>query len=179
MEQGNNGDADQRITGMSTRTVPESVAARRARIAELICEKSVRSQEDLGRLLADDGIVVTQATLSRDLDAIGAVKKADQDGGTRYLVPDQQKWDTSLPVGDPALARILSETLRKAEAAQNIVVLHTPPGAAQYLAGHVDRSGLFQSLGSVAGDDTIIIVMRDAAEAKQMCETLLDLSEKG
>ena len=116
---------------MSTRTVPESVAARRARIAALICEQVVSSQEDLGRLLADDGIVVTQATLSRDLDAIGAVKKADAGGGTRYLVPDQQKWDTSLPVGDPSLPRILNETLLKAEAAQNIVVLHTPPGAAQ------------------------------------------------
>ncbi len=84
---------------MSTRTVPESVAARRARIAALICEQVVSSQEDLGRLLADDGIVVTQATLSRDLDAIGAVKKADAGGGTRYRVPEQQKWDTSLPVG--------------------------------------------------------------------------------
>ena len=163
---------------MTTRTVPESVAARRARIASLICEREVRSQDDLGRLLADDGIVVTQATLSRDLDAIGAVKKSDT-GGTRYLVPDQQKWDTSLPVGDPALPRILNETLLKAEAAQNIVVLHTPPGAAQYLAGHVDRSGLFESVGSVAGDDTIIIVMRDATDAQRMCDTLLDLSEKG
>lgn len=164
---------------MSTRTVPESVAARRARIASLICEQSIRSQEDLGRLLAEDGIVVTQATLSRDLDAIGAVKKADGTGATRYLVPDQQKWDTSLPVGDPSLPRILHETLLKAEAAQNIAVLHTPPGAAQYLAGHVDRSGLFESVGSVAGDDTIIIVMRDTTEAQQLCDTLLDLSEKG
>ncbi len=81
--------------------------------------------------------------------------------------------------GDPALPRILNETLLKAEAAQNIAVLHTPPGAAQYLAGHVDRSGLFESVGSVAGDDTIIIVMRDATEAQRMCATLLDLSEKG
>lgn len=164
---------------MSTRTVPESVTARRARIASLICERPVRSQEDLGRLLADDGIFVTQATLSRDLDAIGAVKKPDPDGGTRYLVSDQQKWDTSLPVGDPSLARIVHETLLKAEAAQNIAVLHTPPGAAQYLAGHVDRSGLFESVGSVAGDDTIIIVLRDAADAQGLCATLLDLSEKG
>jgi transcriptional regulator of arginine metabolism len=164
---------------VSTRTVPDSVTARRARIASLICEQFVSSQDDLGRLLAEDGIVVTQATLSRDLDAIGAVKKPDSDGGTRYLVPDPQKWDTSLPVGDPSLPRILNETLLKAEAAQNIAVLHTPPGAAQYLAGHVDRSGLFESVGSVAGDDTIIIVMRDSTEAQALCATLLDLSEKG
>ena len=166
-------------TRTRTRTVPESVAARRARIAALICELPVHSQEDLGRLLAGEGIVVTQATLSRDLDAIGAVKQTDQDGGTRYRLPDQGRWDTSLPVGDPALPRILNETLLKAEAAQNIAVLHTPPGAAQYLAGHVDRSGLFESVGSVAGDDTIIIVMRDADEAQRMCDTLLDLSKKG
>lgn len=164
---------------MTTRTVPESVTARRARIAALICEKEVRSQEDLGRLLADDGIVVTQATLSRDLDAIGAVKKSDHDGNSRYQLPEQHTWDTSLPVGDAALPRILNETLLKAEAAQNIAVLHTPPGAAQYLAGHVDRSGLFESVGSVAGDDTIIIVMRESADAQRLCATLLDLSEKG
>lgn len=164
---------------MSTRTVPESVAARRARIAALICERAIHSQEDLGRLLAEDGIVVTQATLSRDLDALGAVKQPDSSGTSRYLVPEQGKWDTSLPVGDAALPRILNETLLKAEAAQNIAVLHTPPGAAQYLAGHVDRSGLFESVGSVAGDDTIIIVMRDAVEAQRMCDTLLDLSKKG
>jgi transcriptional regulator of arginine metabolism len=164
---------------MSVRTVPESVAARRARIAALICEQAVKSQDDLGRLLAEDGIVVTQATLSRDLDAIGAVKRPDDSGGTRYQVPEQEKWDTSLPVGDAGLPRILNETLLKAEAAQNIAVLHTPPGAAQYLAGHVDRSGLFVSVGSVAGDDTIIIVMRDGVEAQRLCDTLLDLSEKG
>ncbi len=165
---------------MSTRTVPESVTARRARIATLICEQPVRSQEDLGRLLADDGVVVTQATLSRDLDAIGAVKRTDDEGGTsRYRLPEQPTWDTSLPVGDPSLPRILNETLLKAETAQNIAVLHTPPGAAQYLAGHVDRSGLFESVGSVAGDDTIIIVMRDSVAAQTLCATLLDLSEKG
>lgn len=164
---------------VSTRTVPESVTARRARIAALICEQAVRSQDDLGRLLADDGIVVTQATLSRDLDAIGAVKRSNDDGTSRYQLPAEHTWDTSLPVGDAALPRILNETLLKAEAAQNIAVLHTPPGAAQYLAGHVDRSGLFQSVGSVAGDDTILIVMREAIDAQQLCETLLDLSEKG
>ncbi|MED5344725.1 MAG: arginine repressor, partial [Actinomycetota bacterium] len=88
-------------------------------------------------------------------------------------------WDTSLPVGDAALPRILHETLLQAEAAQNIAVVHTPPGAAQYLAGHIDRSGLFEPVGSVAGDDTIVIVMRSDSAAHDLCETLVELSEKG
>ena len=163
---------------MTTRILPASVAARRARIAALIVERSIGSQEELGRLLADDGIQVTQATLSRDLDAMGAIKRSG-DGGAHYTLPAQTNWDTSLPIGDAGLANVLGETLLRAEAAQNIAVLHTPPGAAQYLAGHVDRSGLFAPVGTVAGDDTIIIVMRSNAEAQHMCDTLLDLSEKG
>ena len=164
---------------MSTRTIPASVAARRARIAALTVEFDVASQEDLGRRLASEGITVTQATLSRDLDALGAVKQTLEGGRTRYCIPEQQQWDTSLPTGDPSLSRILAETLLRAEAAQNIAVLHTPPGAAQYVAGHVDRSGLGAPVGTVAGDDTIIIVMRTADEARVLCETLLDLSQKG
>ncbi|MEC7103589.1 MAG: arginine repressor, partial [Actinomycetota bacterium] len=100
---------------MTARTLPSSVGARRARIATLVVETSVASQEELGRLLADEGISVTQATLSRDLDALGAVKEVSADGGTRYRIPGQQEWDTSLPVGDAALPRILHETLLKAE----------------------------------------------------------------
>jgi len=165
---------------MSTRTLPASVAARRARIAAVVAERAISSQEELGRVLADEGIQVTQATLSRDLDAIGAVKTSTAEGSTRYSVADQQEWDTSLPSGGSSdVARIVAETLLRAEAAQNIAVLHTPPGAAQYLAGHVDRSGLFDAVGTVAGDDTIIIVMRTAKDASALCATLLDLSEKG
>ena len=165
---------------MSTRTLPASVAARRARIAAVVAEQPIASQEELGRVLADEGIQVTQATLSRDLDALGAVKMTTPEGVTRYSVAGQQEWDTSLPAqGSAQIAHIVAETLLRAEAAQNIAVLHTPPGAAQYLAGHVDRSGLFDAVGTVAGDDTIIIVMRSHEEAQQLCETLLHMSEKG
>lgn len=163
---------------MSTRTTPASVAARRARVASLIVEREVASQEDLCQILAQEGIRVTQATLSRDLDALGAVKQAGENGH-RYFVPAQVQRDTSLPTNDHTLPRILGETLLKAEAAQNIAVLHTPPGAAQYLAGHVDRSTDFPVVGTVAGDDTIIIVMRSAKDAQSLCDTLLTLSEKG
>ncbi len=99
--------------------------------------------------------------------------------GTRYFVPQQVQRDTSLPSSDHTLPRILNETLLKAEAAQNIAVLHTPPGAAQYLAGHLDRSTDFPVVGTVAGDDTIIIVMRTEKRCEELVCNPADLVREG
>jgi len=161
---------------MSTRTVPVSMAARRARIAALVSTRTVSSQEDLGRLLDAEGIHVTQATLSRDLDALGAVKEHLPNGEVRYSVPSRAAMDTSLPRDDHSLQRIVTETLLRAEAAGNMAVVRTPPGAAQYLAGHLDRNPAFDTVGTVAGDDTIIIVMRTAKDAQILCDTLVSMS---
>ena len=161
---------------MKTRSVPVSMAARRARIAALVSSRSVASQEDLGRLLDAEGIHVTQATLSRDLDALGAVKEHLADGQVRYSVPSRTAIDTSLPRDDHSLHRIVVETLLRAEAAGNIAVVRTPPGAAQYLAGHLDRNPSFETVGTVAGDDTIIIVMRTPKDARELCDTLVSMS---
>ncbi len=160
-------------------TTPLTMSARRARIAALLEAHHVRSQDDLGRLLADEGFVVTQATLSRDLDAIGATK-SEGDDGVRYVVARRRVADPlSGESDDQALARAVRELLLKAEAAGNIAVLHTPAGAAQYLAGHVDRSTRFDTVGSVAGDDTIILVLRTHADAENLCQSMLDLAEGG
>lgn len=161
---------------MTTRTVPVSMAARRARIAALVSSQTIASQEELGRLLDDEGIHVTQATLSRDLDALGAVKEHLVNGEVRYSVPSRAAIDTSLPREDHSLQRVVTETLLRAEAAGNIAVVRTPPGAAQYLAGHLDRNPSLETVGSVAGDDTIIIVMRTAKDAVTLCDTLVSMS---
>lgn len=161
---------------MTTRTVPVSMAARRARIAALVSSQTIASQEELGRLLDDEGIHVTQATLSRDLDALGAVKEHLANGEVRYSVPSRAAIDTSLPREDHSLQRVVTETLLRAEAAGNIAVVRTPPGAAQYLAGHLDRNPSLETVGSVAGDDTIIIVMRTAKDAVTLCDTLVSMS---
>lgn len=155
------------------------MTGRRSRIAAIIATNAVTSQDELGHLLAAEGISVTQATLSRDLDAIGAVKEVDDDGSARYVLGDTAVGDTSIPtVGtDAAIARLTTELLVRAEAAGNIAVLHTPPGAAQYFAGHFDRSTSFDIVGSVAGDDTILLVMRTPAEATDFCNTLIKLAE--
>jgi transcriptional regulator of arginine metabolism len=158
---------------------PRTMTARRARIATIIATSAIGSQEELGNVLATEGVNVTQATLSRDLDAIGAVKSVDGDGRQHYVLSDQASSDTSIPsvVSDASLARTAADLVVRAEAAGNIVVVHTPPGAAQFLAGHLDRSMLLECVGSVAGDDTIIIVMRTAGEASDYCATLLTLAE--
>lgn len=159
---------------------PRTMTARRARIAAIIATSDVASQEELGLILAAEGIHVTQATLSRDLDAIGAAKSLDDDGRGHYALPDSAAVDTSIPAAgaDASLARVCAELLLRAEAAGNIAVVHTPPGAAQFLAGHLDRSSVCESVGSVAGDDTILLVMRTAKEAHAVCATLLGLAEQ-
>ena len=158
---------------------PHTMAARRAVICQVIATHSVASQEELGQLMADEGFSVTQATLSRDLDAIGAVKIADEHGHHIYSVLDATLIDTSIPTStaDTEVARLTADLLTRAEAAGNIAVLHTPPGAAQFYAGYIDRSSL-GVIGSVAGDDTIIVVMRSADEAQALCDRLLRLAEQ-
>ena len=155
---------------------PQTQTARRARIAALLATHAVTSQDELGQLLDEEGMHVTQATLSRDLLALGAVK--GEQG--HYVVDATADLDTSIPQAghEAALARLASELLVRAEAAGNIAVLRTPPGAAQFLAGHLDRSTVFDTVGTVAGDDTIIMVMRTPAAAEDLCHVLLRMAEQ-
>ena len=158
---------------------PRTATARRSRVAALISTQSVGSQDELGQLLAAEGIHVTQATLSRDLLALGATKDVDVHGHAHYVLGATAA-DTTVPATglEGALARVCAELLVRAEAAGNIAVLHTPPGAAQFLAGHVDRSMAFDTVGTVAGDDTVIIVMRTPREATELCASLLRLADQ-
>jgi transcriptional regulator of arginine metabolism len=142
------------VTGPGTR------AARHARIVELVRDKAVRSQTELADLLAVDGVQVTQATLSRDLEELRAVKV----GGV-YVIPED-----GLPALRPVeqaparLIRLLRELLNSVDVSGNLVVLRVPPGAAQFLASALDRSGLPDVVGTIAGDDTILVVARDAGD---------------
>jgi transcriptional regulator of arginine metabolism len=151
-------------------TGPMTRAGRHARIVELIRERAVRSQTELAELLAADGVQVTQATLSRDLEELGAVKVSGA-----YLIPE----DGHRPLRDaenaPArLLRLLRELLTGVDASGNIAVLRTPPGAAQFLASALDRSGLIDVVGTIAGDDTILVVARDVTGGKALAEKLAD-----
>jgi transcriptional regulator of arginine metabolism len=155
-------------TGSSPATrpvAPATKAARHARIVAILQRRGVRSQAELAGLLADDGVVVTQATLSRDLDELGAVKVRAGAGAPVYALPTEGGVRPPGPAGDgePAarLTRLLAELLVTAEASANLVVLRTPPGGAHLLASAIDRAALPEVMGTVAGDDTVLLVCRE------------------
>jgi transcriptional regulator of arginine metabolism len=171
--------------------VPEQPAplgklARQARIVELVASRPVTSQGELAVLLAAEGIAVTQATLSRDLDELNAVKvRAAAGGPMAYVVPE----DGGAPAGAPAppiavggplsrLIRLLAELMVSAEGSANLTVLRTPPGAAHFLASAIDRSGLTQVIGTIAGDDTLLLVARDPAGGRELAELMQMLSRR-
>lgn len=156
------------MTGPATRT------ARHARIVELIRAKAIRSQTELAELLAGDGMQVTQATLSRDLEELGAVKVRGRDGGPAvYLIPEDGNPTLRPAEQAPArLVRLLHELLTGVDSSANICVLRTPPGAAQFLASALDRSGLPEVVGTIAGDDTILVVARDPAGGADLAAKL-------
>jgi len=156
--------------------------ARHARIVELIRERPVRSQNELAELLGEAGIQVTQATLSRDLEELGAVKLRGTDGGApSYVVPEEGTPPMRPAEQAPArLVRLLRELLTGTDHSGNLAVLRTPPGAAQFLASALDRSGLPDVVGTIAGDDTILVVARESiggAGLARMLSEWADTSE--
>jgi transcriptional regulator of arginine metabolism len=157
-----------------------SKAARHARIVAALAEHQVRSQAELAALLEDAGVHVTQATLSRDLDELGAVKLRTPDGGLPvYVVPEDGAPLIARAADDAPpqrLARLVGELLISADASANLVVLRTPPGAAHFLASAVDRAGLPEILGTIAGDDTILVVTRDPVGGRALAQRFLDLA---
>jgi len=156
----------------SASLAPLTKAARQARIVELLESRPVASQTELGRLLAASGVAVTQATVSRDLDELGAVKSRTP-SGMAYTVPQENapRGGTSEAV-DARLGRLLEELLVSAEATGGTVVLRTPPGGAHLLGSAIDRAGLPDVAGTVAGDDTVLLVTR--TPATPACAALTD-----
>jgi transcriptional regulator of arginine metabolism len=150
-------------------------AGRQSRIAEMLATTPVRSQSELGRLLAAEGVAVTQATLSRDLEEMGAVKIRRAGVGTVYAVPDEAPGPVLRALSDASdgrVSRLAAELLVSVEASANLVVARTPPGGAQLLASAIDRADLPDVLGTVAGDDTVLLVARDPAGGTALADRL-------
>lgn len=154
--------------------------ARQQQIVDLLTHHEVHSQPELAGLLADRGIQVTQATLSRDLDDLDAVKVRVASGALVYAVPGEGG-DRRPVAGETAatghrLARLCSELLVSAEHSANLVVLRTPPGAAQFLASAFDRAEWGEVLGTIAGDDTVLLIAREPHGGAALVARLLDLA---
>ncbi|MBB2891247.1 arginine repressor [Flexivirga oryzae] len=163
-------------------SLASSRAARQQRIVDILTRESIGSQASLAQRLKTDGIRVTQATLSRDLLDLGAVKvrlgrqqvyAVPGEGGDRALVTGADAAEA-----DNRLRRICAELLVTATVSGNLVVLRTPPGAANFLASAIDRADLPDVLGTIAGDDTILIIAADG-RATEVSATLLEMAGEG
>lgn len=162
-------------------TVPATKTARQRRIVELLAVHPVRSQTDLAELLASDGVLVNPSTLSRDLVELEAVRVRADGGGLVYALPAEGGDRTPRAAGGSAsgtarLARLTSELLVSAEGSANLAVLRTPPGAAQFLASAVDHAALDSVLGTIAGDDTVVVVCRDPRGGAPLARQLSTLA---
>lgn len=165
-----------------TEASPATKNARHQRIIDLVTHHEVHSQSELADLLAAHGVSVTQATLSRDLVELDAVKVRSQTGALVYAVPAEGGDRTpTTPVESAAaaarLARLSGELLVTADHSANLVVLRTPPGAAQFYASAVDKAELAEVLGTIAGDDTVMVIARDPDGGAALARKFLDLAE--
>jgi transcriptional regulator of arginine metabolism len=152
--------------------------ARQARIVELITRTAVRSQSELASMLAAEGVEVTQATLSRDLEELGAVKLRGPDGGAPvYALPEDGHPMRASGSGTSRLTRLLGEMLVSVDASGNLAVLRTPPGAAQFLASAIDRAALHDVVGTIAGDDTILVVAREPLTGSELARRIAALGD--
>jgi transcriptional regulator of arginine metabolism len=165
-------------------THPATKTARQQYIVEVLSRHAVRSQTELADLLAEASIAVTQATLSRDLVELGAVRVRNSEGVLVYAVPGEGGDRTprvapneSTAVGG-RLARVCGELLVSAVASANLVVLRTPPGAAQFFASAMDHAELETVIGTIAGDDTVLVVTKDPAGGQEVADHLLGLARK-
>jgi transcriptional regulator of arginine metabolism len=163
-------------------TVSTSRAARQQRIVEILGSTAVRSQTDLLDLLADDGIEVTQATLSRDLVDVGA-ERVRVGKSLVYAVPGEGGDRTVRPAVDSPerVSRLQArchELLVSADVSANLVVLRTPPGAANFLASALDHAGLEGVLGTIAGDDTILVITSAPARSRALVDRVMSYTRR-
>lgn len=150
-----------------------SKTSRQHRIVQILTDVAVTSQGQLVDLLVDAGIEATQATVSRDLEDIGAIKVRVPGGDLVYALPDYSNEQIAPP---DHLKRVLSDWVAEVRHSHNLIVVRTPPGSAHVVASALDRSGLEGVLGTVAGDDSILIVADEATTGEELAITIRELA---
>jgi len=148
----------------------KSPTSRRSMVIKLVDDGLIHSQSDLVKQLAKLGFTVTQTTASRDLEELGAVRGKDKSGIIRYQF---------VATTENYRSKLLSDLISSYDSSGNLAVLKTPPGAAAYLAGSLDRackSGKLQSaIGTIAGDDTVLVVSKSASGGAALAREIIKL----
>lgn len=147
-------------------------AVRQHKIAKLLEDHQVTNQGHLVELLGGEGVAVNQATVSRDLEELGAIKVRVPGGETAYAIPEMPK-DQVAP--EDHLRRVMGDWVVEVDRSGDLVVLRTPPGSAHVVASAIDRSGLSSVIGTVAGDDTMLIIAV-TGKGSAVARTLTDLA---
>ncbi|RMH79186.1 MAG: arginine repressor [Actinomyces sp.] len=142
-------------------------------IAGLLERHAVTSQAQLVELLAAEGVSATQATVSRDLEELGAIKVRVPGGETVYAIPEMPV-DRIAPTDH--LRRVLGDWVADIDWSANLVVVRTPPGSAHVVASALDRAGMDEVVGTVAGDDTLLVVARESVGGATLAGRLAELS---
>ncbi len=132
-----------------------SKTQRQHRIAKLLEDHQVTNQTQLVEMLAADGVAVNQATVSRDLEDMSAIKVRVPGGETAYAIPELPSQQA---IPEDHLRRVLGDWVVESDRSGDLVVLRTPPGSAHVVASAIDRSSLADVIGTVAGDDTILVI---------------------
>jgi transcriptional regulator of arginine metabolism len=144
-----------------------SVSARRSKAISLIKAGVVHSQSDLVKLLKKAGFDVTQATASRDLEEVGAVRSRNESGELVYQIGTSADGAISKSMPLP------SDLILSVESSGNLAVVRTPPGGAQFLASSLDNSGIKSIIGTIAGDDTVLVVSKKSNGGADLAKELL------
>lgn len=148
-------------------------ADRQAAVLDIIGTNGVASQEELRRHLQRRGISVTQATLSRDLHELGIVRVPAAEG-SRYALPEMVHGETI-----PALETLLPQLFSRVDGVGELIVLHTLPSGAQPVSEAIDAAGWREVLGTIAGENTILIVCRSAQARQEVTARLQSLAREG
>lgn len=142
---------------------------RQQMIARIIASSDVSSQPELQRLLKKKNVSATQATISRDLEELGAVKVRVAGGEPKYAIPE---YEPQRVAPSDQLRRVVGEWVAEVTHSGNLVVVRTPPGCAHVVASALDRGGLKGLIGTVAGDDTILCVAAEETGGRGLASQL-------
>ncbi|WP_066637534.1 arginine repressor [Desulfolucanica intricata] len=145
-------------------------------ILDIVSQQVVETQEELVNALQEAGFTVTQATISRDIKELGLIKMPGENGVPRYFVPSKEPLTVR---NNERLKRLLRDSVVKIDASENLIIIKTLPGEAQGVASALDHSGWSEVIGTVGGDDTILVVVKPKKATQTVIDRLEDIAGGG